>query len=231
MNTYDHNPDHLKPLPRITEADPRTHFSQMFDPEVSGFREFTLEDHYAEVSRYSLPPSVPEKIITHFETAKNLCLYAWYVHRFYPVADLHAKTTLEFALKERIGENNLKSACKSVKMPTGLKGYIHYAIDQGWVTNEGFERWWHHARVRARQRVVNEGIKEMQRRGLDSYEIDENNIEIIDEDKDFDLINVLAESIPAIRNEYAHGSHVLMGKAFGTLEVVSEFISQVWSEG
>lgn len=230
MNIYDYNPDHFKPLNRIVEADPRASFSQIFDQKLRQFRDITLEDHYREISRYTLPPSVPERVITHFETAKNLCLYAWYVHRFYAVAELHAKITLEFALKKRIGEANLKAACKSVDTGKGLKGYILYAINQGWVTNEGFERWWQRVRFRARHRVMDDGIKEMRRRGLESFDIDEDNIEITEEDKDFDLVNALAESIPALRNEYAHGSHVLFGKAFGTLEIVYEFISQLWPE-
>jgi len=47
-----------------------------------------------------LNDTVPEKIREHFETTKNLLLYSWFVYRFIPVAEFHAATTLEYALKE-----------------------------------------------------------------------------------------------------------------------------------
>jgi hypothetical protein len=47
----------------------------------------TLAERYADVSQFELIQSVPLNVRVHFETAKNLYLYAWFVYRFYPVAE------------------------------------------------------------------------------------------------------------------------------------------------
>ncbi|HEY5582342.1 MAG TPA: hypothetical protein VIK56_14510 [Rhodoferax sp.] len=62
----------------------------------------TLEEWHAAVSGFALTLAVPLDIRVHFETAKNLYLYAWFVYRFYPVAEQQALATLEFALRERL---------------------------------------------------------------------------------------------------------------------------------
>ena len=156
-----YNPEHLKPLDHIDDPDPRSNFFERLDLSSGGFRSITLDDHHTDIAQFVLSSAVPEKIITHFETAKNIYLYSWYVYRFYPVADLHVKTTLEFALKEKIGRGNLRDACKSVGKRAGLNGYILYAIDQGLVRNEGFKRWWNCALMKAEHRASLDLIREM----------------------------------------------------------------------
>lgn len=63
---------------------------------------FTLAERHADVSIFELLPTVPADIRIHFETAKNLYLYAWFVYRFYPVAEQQAIASLEFGLRERL---------------------------------------------------------------------------------------------------------------------------------
>jgi len=138
MSELNHNPEHLKPLELIDSPDPRVDAFVRYAPEIRDYRPITLEDHHADIAQYTLSRVVPEKIVTHFETGKNLYLYAWFVYRFYPVADLHAHATLEFALKERIGKGHLREASQSVGKRPGLNAYILYAIEKGWVCNEGF---------------------------------------------------------------------------------------------
>jgi len=84
-----------------------------------------------------LNDTVPEKIREHFETTKNLLLYSWFVYRFIPVAEFHAATTLEYALKERT-DGKIK----------GLYRLIDHAVSKGWVKNEGFSNWQHRERMR-----------------------------------------------------------------------------------
>lgn len=62
----------------------------------------SLAERHADVAQFDLLPTVPEDIRIHFDTAKNLYLYAWFVYRFYPVAEQQALITLEFALRERL---------------------------------------------------------------------------------------------------------------------------------
>ena len=48
----------------------------------------TLAERHADVSQFDLTLAVPLDIRVHFETAKNLYLYACFVYRFYPVDSL-----------------------------------------------------------------------------------------------------------------------------------------------
>jgi len=228
MSDNHYNPDHLKPLAFVDAPDLRSKFLDIFDGDKNTFRPITLADHHEEIARYCLVPSVPEKVVIHFETGKNIYLYAWFAYRFYPVADLHIRTTLELALKERIGKGNLREASKSVGKRPGLNAYILYAIKQGWVRNEGFQRWRHSARVRAEHRASMELIAEMDRTGGTEAVFDPTQVEITDKDKDWDLLSVLSKSLPMIRNEYGHGSSMLHNQVLGTFEVVAEFINQLW---
>lgn len=223
-----YNPDNLKSLDLVEDPDPRSEYFDIFDGDINDFRTITLADHHEEIARYCLVPSVPKKVITHFETGKNIYLYAWFVYRFYPVADLHIHTTLELALKEKIGRGNLREASKSVGKRPGLNAYILYAIKQGWVRNEGFQRWRHRARVRAEHRANMELIAQMNRTGATEAVFDPTQVDITDKDKGWDLLGVLSRSIPTIRNEYGHGSSMLHNQVLGTFEVVAEFINQLW---
>ena len=93
--------DTLKPLDAFVEPDERwAHFVHL-DPTDLSFRPITMAERHAEIAAISLTAYAPEFIREHFETAKNLLLYAWFVYRFIPVAELHAYSTVEMALKER----------------------------------------------------------------------------------------------------------------------------------
>ena len=85
--------------------------------------------------------------------------------------------------------------------------------------------------MRAEQRAQRELIEEMDRKGLDEALFDPSKVEITDEDRNWDLIAHLSESLPKIRNEYAHGSDMLHSQVLGTFELVAEFINQLWPEG
>ena len=228
-NSYD--PDKLKPLDFIDDPDPRSFFFEKFDPDEKIFKTITLSDHHQAISRYSLLPPVPEKIITHFETAKNIYLYAWFVYRFYPVADFHVRATLELALKYKIGKGNLKKASQSVGKNPGLNAYILYAIQQGWVQNEGFQRWWDTAYLRAKDRVQRDLVGEMERTGDAEAFFDPSQVKITEQDKKWNLLETISKSIPAIRNEYGHGSSMLHSGILSSFELIAEFINQLWPAG
>jgi hypothetical protein len=70
--------------------------------------------------------------------------------------------------------------------------------------------------------------EEMDRTGLTEALLDPSKVEITEQDKDWDLTSVLAETIPKIRNGYAHGSSTLHNQVLGTFEIVAEFINQLW---
>ena len=47
-------------------------------------------------------------------------------------------------------------------------------------------------------------------------------------DRDWNLIEVLVESLPFLRNEYAHGSGSIHNQVRGTLELTMEILNQVF---
>jgi hypothetical protein len=64
-------------------------------------------NRWEAISPLQLGPEVPEAIAIHFETAKNILLYAWFVYRFHMVAEQYVLSTLELALRERLLRDKL----------------------------------------------------------------------------------------------------------------------------
>src|SRR6266508_6112482 len=96
-----HESDSLRSPDRICHPDPRTLSLARIDRRTGLSRSTTPEDQYEAVAYFVLNASVPEAVAIHFETAKNLYFYAWFVFRFYPLAEQQALGSLEFALRER----------------------------------------------------------------------------------------------------------------------------------
>jgi hypothetical protein len=186
--------------------------------------------HHAEISAIHLSSAVPEKIAIQFETARNLYLYAWHVYRFYMVATTQALATLEFGLRERLPQRLPEPyQSKRQKEPT-LAGMLGYAIDQGQIRNEGFRRWHRAAAERERKRRSLQATQTLIDSQLDSIEIDESEMLVITpEDQRWDLVNVLRDSLPKIRNELAHGSSMLT-RDLDTIELVAEILGQLYTE-
>src|SRR5438045_239052 len=99
--TMVHEADSLRSPDRIFHPDPRTPAMVRTDLKTGVSRSITPIDQHQAVVPFQLSPTVPEAVQIHFETAKNLYIYAWCVFRFYPVAEQQAFGTLEFALRER----------------------------------------------------------------------------------------------------------------------------------
>ncbi len=60
----------------------------------------------------ALNESVPDDVRCHFETARNLALYSWFVYSFNVVGAMHAFSSLEMALRLKAGDK--KSSFKSL---------------------------------------------------------------------------------------------------------------------
>lgn len=199
--------DKLKELSEIFAPDKRSEMFVILDKETGKFRTKTIEDHYAIVSRFVLHDGVPEKIRQHFETTKNLLLYSWFVYRFIPIAEFHSATTLEYALK-------LKSGGKI----RGLSSLIVHAISRGWVKNEGFSSWQNRERMREEQKRMDEELNKLAEDEIAFHE------------EPCDYVGILKETIPNLRNAYAHGSSMLYPGGYGKLEICVEFINQLYDE-
>lgn len=101
--------DGLKPLSELLKPDIRNTFWTRTDFETGESRQTTLEDHYGDIGRYDLHNEVPDDIATQYDVARNIYAYAWFEYRFFNFAEAQVLTVLELAMKERIGEENLKA--------------------------------------------------------------------------------------------------------------------------
>jgi hypothetical protein len=77
----------LRPAEYVWEADPRNTMLVRVDLTNGTSRPIELADHHEQISAYLLHAGVPQEIVLQFETARNVYLYAWFVYRFYPVAE------------------------------------------------------------------------------------------------------------------------------------------------
>lgn len=209
----------------MSEPDPR---SAMSADQMAR----SLAIHHAKIAAIQLNANVPEPIAIQFETAKNLYLYAWHVYRFYMVALTQALTALEFGLRERL-PHRLPEPYQSLRQKKPmLFGMLGYAVDEGLVRNEGFRRWHEAAALQARERRRREVLKFMLDHGLEFMESEEiEPLEIMPEDRSWDLVSILREGIPSIRNELAHGGPMLTGQVHGTIELVGEILNQLHTLG
>jgi hypothetical protein len=221
----------LRPLEYVCEPDPRQrHFVDM-NPVTSASRPITLNDCHEDVSQIGLNASVPRDIVVQFETAKNLYLYAWFIYRFYPVAEHQVFACLELALRMRYGKEiqSKKSKDKNLKSKQPmLRALLRYAIDKGDIKNEGFRKWHESVELRARERYEREKADEMEAKKLDQIELNYSKIVITDVDRNLDYVNILLETLPELRNHYAHGTLMLHNAVLKTIELVSEIINQIY---
>jgi hypothetical protein len=226
MNEEQTNPDRLKPLAAIHCADPRSNNQAVLDIFKPGAD--ALAEHHAAVAEIRLDTSVPEDVVEQFETSKNLYLYAWFVYRFYPVAEHHALTCLELGLRLRFAGQLPEKDAKGRQLKHTLWPLLKFAVDTGAIRNEGFRQWRDQVDFRARQRYAMEKREEMFASGLHKFELDYTQVEPNEEDREWDYLSRLQEVLPKIRNCYAHGSTLLHQQVLGTLELVSEILNQLF---
>jgi hypothetical protein len=198
-----------------------------FVPDVRAVS--TLAVRHADISQFELLPTVPVDIRIHFETAKNLYLYAWFVYRFYPVAEQQALISLEFGLRERLALSYPgKYGPASTWIPT-LTKMLETARKDGLISNAGMratERW---ALRRARNRVSDEATRQLIESGAEFIEFDSDFA--VPERQDYfdDALEIFIQTLPEIRNAYAHGSSMLHPTVLGTFEIVTDLINQLFA--
>lgn len=188
-------------------------------------RTITQADHHGAISRFEVGPAVPVAVRIHFETARNLYLYAWFVYRFYPVAEQHALTSLEFALRERLILGYLS---ESRAERVGLSDLLKRARNNGLISNDalrGRQRW---AMEMARKRHSLLQLSVMIASGCDTLSSDDSHIEPTAEDLSHNWIDDFIERLPNIRNDYSHGSQTLRHTVLHTFEVASDLINQLF---
>jgi hypothetical protein len=189
----------------------------------------SLAAHHRDIEAVQLTIEIPEAVAIQFETARNLYLYAWHVYRFFPVAQSQALFSLELGLRMRLPDRLPEPYQRSWHQQPMLAGLLGYAIDQGLIRNEGFDRWHRAAEDRAQQRRSMEIFQAMLDQKLESVEVDEEEaINVITDDQSWDLVKILRKSLPGLRNELAHGSSMLTNQVLGTIELVAEILTQIY---
>jgi hypothetical protein len=218
--------DVLRGLTEISQADPRSTSFSRFDEK--GIREDSLAEHHADIARFALSSNVPSDVVIQFETARNLYLYAWYVYRFYPVAQHQALTCLELGLRQRIGASLPVEYLRRPRDVPTMKPLLRYAIDTGLIKNEAFRQWREHVQRRAESRYRDEQFGAMVEAGHECCELRYEDVVPNEQDKDFDYLALLAEALPGTRNSHAHGSTNLSNQVLGTFELVKEILDQLY---
>ncbi len=223
-----HPSESLRTIDTLCEPDPRNLGFIRFDSVVGNARPTTALDQLEDVARFTLRTEVPESVRVHFETAKNLYAYAWFVYRFHAVAEQQALTSLEFALRERLEGEVTQFPSKGKRRPNGLSGWLDEALAHRLISNARFTKRIEWALQRARSRAELQMVDQMQRSGTLTAEVDYSSVKPSPEDLDHDWIGVFIDSLPKIRNAYGHGSSLLHPTVLRTFEIVSDLINQLF---
>jgi hypothetical protein len=167
-----------------------------------------MEELHSAVSLIDLPACAPPSVSKQFQVARNLLLYSWFVYEFATVAELYAYSTVELALRERIGP---------ISGTWPFRRLLKFALDEGWLQDVGFRR--------GRERVNEwlEGADE--RASLAELGM---RFEPLDMDPQY-YARILCNVIPDLRNYLAHGNPARFRGAISTLEYSSEIIGQLFS--
>lgn len=229
----------LRSLQKIAFPDPREEaFSRGISNQncLSVENQQLLEKRIQVLDEYTLNDCVPAKVQIQFETAKNLYLYAWFVYRFYLVAERQALTALEYGLRERfdsyipkIDEHNKRSKYRTRDNRLTLKPLLRFAVNRNLLKNEDFEIWWQRARMNARVRLSNETSQRLLNGEEGPIEIDYGNLEILPEDKSWNYLVVILETTPNTRNLHSHGTSMLHNQVLGSFEKVATILNKIHS--
>lgn len=220
----DHDCEALRIPEIVCDPDPRSRKVDFRTREP-----LTIAYEHEKIAEVTLHDGVPRNIWAQFETCRNLYLYAWFVYRFYPVAEHQAYACLELALRERYEhEEGFIKYAKDYKGLRGLKLRLGYAVHQGHLKNEGFSLWRQRTKARAQRRTEDELWEKARQEGCTEMTFDPDDYEITDVDRNHDYLRTILETLPDIRNDYAHGSDTLHNGVLYPIKLVSEIINQIY---
>jgi hypothetical protein len=97
----------LKRMADICQPDERNQNRVDIDLITGAVTPTTIESIYAVVEEIELNDGVPDEVRSHFEIARNLALYSWFVYSFNVVAGLQAFASLEMAVREKTSNRRM----------------------------------------------------------------------------------------------------------------------------
>jgi hypothetical protein len=142
--------DRIKGLEEIMLPDVRQSNFVQYNSATGESRRIQLEDRHQMIDTYSLHEGVPDNVATQYDVARNPYIYAWFEYRFYPVAEMQALMALEYALRERVGDDEHEEYIKKRKkqhkadsgkklgISKGMKALIEYCSDHELIRNDQF---------------------------------------------------------------------------------------------
>jgi hypothetical protein len=192
----------LKTFGEICQRDPRQDFFCIINRIDGTTRKRTLEEFHKRVEKIRLHDGVPEKIRSHFETARNLVIYSWFYYPFNVTAELCAYTSVEYALRIKAGKLSGRPSFRRL---------LRKAVEENWIRDEGFS---HVKRKHDDLRAYNEDLPP-------DFQIRES--ELAQE-----YCKNLTESLPFLRNDLAHGSSTLHEQGAFTVQICADLINQLF---
>lgn len=93
--------ERLKKLEEVCQPDERNRNRSDLDHSTGVVTPTTIESIYAVVESVQLNDNVPDEVRSHFEIARNLALYSWFVYSFNVVAVMQALASLEMAVRDK----------------------------------------------------------------------------------------------------------------------------------
>lgn len=231
--------DGLRELSELPLPDTRMRFLSI--REGATFRPLEQRDRHESIAELALADSVPEQVRTHYDTARNLYLYAWHVYRFHVVAEHQALASLEMALRlalvqlGKLDENGAlldtpgrQTNAKRPPAPLGLSRLLSMALQSGLISNAGLTRRNLWAQKLAERRRSIEQIEFMTKHQLQELTIPDTPAVPTEDELAYDWLTDFIETLPRLRNEYAHGTQMLHASVLMTFQIVSDLTSQLW---
>lgn len=210
--------EYLKKPDETYEPDRRNRLFVTLDPShPDGVRPQTVEDRYAEMAALELPAHIPEYISSAFAVARNLWMYGWFHWPFYALASSQAYQCVEAALRDRYEQERPSPVPSQSRKSPGLERLFREAIKKGWIKDEGFE---HYQRLRKRREEQEDLYRDL---GWLSGEVPARS--------PTEYSEILARSMPYLRNQRAHGRGplaMLFGHTRLELELTRDIILQVY---
>jgi len=100
---------------------------------ATGPRFTTIQDMYDDVAGLTLTEVVPADIRNQFDLARNTYVYSWFDYEIVTLAEMHAYTVFEMAIRRRAQVEN-----SGLKPKATMRVAIDHARKMGWLKNEDF---------------------------------------------------------------------------------------------
>ncbi|HTE43524.1 MAG TPA: hypothetical protein VK629_22080 [Steroidobacteraceae bacterium] len=195
--------------------------NNVFDIDPRGQRKLRLEESYKELSAVLLHNKVPSRVREIFETAKNLSLYACFVHDFHASACLTGFIALEISLKEkwRAVYNREPEECQM------LAALLAHAVEQKWIRIESFSWARSNAAYNAKVNALNALYEKHPSGGFEPPIVDD---AMIDRELESygSWLNEWITAAKDLRNHHAHGiARPDLNQSQGPLIMVADAIN------